>query len=94
MIVRAGVFYDGSLEEPRRNVDVVVEGATIREIRNAADGGQFDLAAECVTPGLVNAHVHLEMTGETDTMNAVRSLTPNQRVHWRWRTRARRCRPA
>ena len=80
MIVRAGVFYDGSLEKPRRNVDVVVEEAAIREIRNAADGGEFDLAAACVTPGLVNAHVHLEMTGEADTMNAVRSLTPNQRV--------------
>ena len=30
MIVRAGVFYDGSLEKPRRNVDVVVEEAPTR----------------------------------------------------------------
>ncbi|MGR4065771.1 MAG: metal-dependent hydrolase family protein [Vulcanimicrobiaceae bacterium] len=80
MIVRAGICYDGSLDKPRHNVDLVIEGTRLREIRNAAEGGDFDLAAECVTPGLVNAHVHLEMTGETDTMNAVRALTPNQRV--------------
>ena len=78
MIVRAGILYDGSLEAPRRNADVVIEGERIVEIRDAA--GEADYTAACVTPGMVNAHVHLEMSGESDTMSSVASSTQNQRM--------------
>jgi imidazolonepropionase-like amidohydrolase len=80
VIVRAGVFYDGTLHPPRRNVDVVIDGERIAEIRNAAEGGAFDRSAACVTPGLVNAHVHLEASGEPDFMGVMATLTPNQRM--------------
>ena len=80
MIVRAGIFYDGTLDAPRSNVDVEIADGTIRAIRNAAEGGTYDRAAACVTPGLVNAHVHLEMSGEADTMSALQLMTPNQRM--------------
>jgi len=78
MIVRAGVLYDGTLEPPNRNVDVVVADGRIAEIRAA--GGECDVEAPCVTPGLVNAHAHLEGSGEPDLMGMIQSTTPNQRM--------------
>lgn len=80
MIVRAGRFYDGSLDKPRKNVHIEIENGRIESI-NAAKG-EYDLDAACVTPGLVNAHVHLEMTGQADTMGAFVGTTPSQRMLW------------
>ena len=80
MIVRAGVLYDGTLEKPRRNVDIHVDGERVVDIRKAAEGESSDLTAACVTPGLVNAHVHLEMTGEPDSMAMVATTNTNQRL--------------
>ena len=78
MIVRAGVLYDGTLEPPKQNVDVVVTDGRIAELRAA--GGECDLEAACVTPGLVNAHAHVEGSGEPDLMGMIQSTTPNQRL--------------
>jgi imidazolonepropionase-like amidohydrolase len=78
MIVRAGIFYDGSLDDPKRNVDVIVEGENVSAIRPAS--GSCDAEAACVTPGLVNAHAHLEMSGEPDTMTFCATSTQNQRL--------------
>jgi imidazolonepropionase-like amidohydrolase len=78
MIVRAGVLYDGTLEPPRRNVDIAVSDGRIAEIRVAS--GECDFAAACVTPGLVNAHVHLEAGGEPDVFEMIATTTQNQRV--------------
>lgn len=80
MIVRAGAFYDGTLAAPRHNVDIVIENGTIADIRNATDGTMSDLTAACVTPGLVNAHVHLQMSGEPDITAALQLMNRNQGV--------------
>jgi imidazolonepropionase-like amidohydrolase len=76
MIVRAGVLYDGTMDRPRRNVDIVIEGGRVRELRDAS--GSFDREAACVTPGMVNAHVHVEMSGQPDPMALIHQLTPIQ----------------
>jgi imidazolonepropionase-like amidohydrolase len=78
LVIRAGVFYDGTLEKPRTNVDVVIANGVIREVRDAS--GDCDRETACVTPGLVNAHAHLEMSGEPDTMSVFQLLTPMQRL--------------
>jgi imidazolonepropionase-like amidohydrolase len=78
MIVRAGILYDGTLEPPKQNVDLVVNGGRIEEIRAAS--GPCDLEASCVTPGLVNAHAHLEASGEPDMMGMISTTTRNQRL--------------
>jgi len=78
MIVRAKIFYDGTLDAPQRDVDVVIEGERIAAIRPAS--GTAELEAACVTPGLVNAHAHLEMSGEADTMAFCATSTQNQRL--------------
>jgi len=78
MIVRTGAFYDGTLEPPKQNVDVIIADGRIAELRAAA--GECDLEAACVTPGLVNAHAHVEGSGEPDLMGMIASTTPNQRL--------------
>jgi imidazolonepropionase-like amidohydrolase len=78
MIVRAGTLYDGTLEPPKQRVDIVINGGRIKEIRAA--GGECDLEAACVTPGLANAHAHLEGSGEPDLMTFIATTTPNQRL--------------
>ncbi|MEO6913636.1 MAG: amidohydrolase family protein [Candidatus Baltobacteraceae bacterium] len=80
MILRCGVLYDGSLNAPKRNVDLVIDGKVVSEIRAAS--GEFDRQAACITPGLVNAHVHLEMSGEPNTMASFLGTTPTQRMLW------------
>lgn len=76
MIIRAGMLYDGSLDEPRRNADVVIRDGTIAEIRDAS--GECDREAACVTPGLVNAHVHLVMSGEANITAALAVMSPGE----------------
>ena len=78
MIVRAGLLYDGTLEPPKQNVDLVIADGRIAELRAA--GGQCDMEAACVTPGLVNAHAHIEASGQPDLMAIYFSTTPNQRL--------------
>jgi imidazolonepropionase-like amidohydrolase len=78
MIVRAGILYDGTLEPPKKNVDVEIADGKILQI--VASQGEYDLTAACVTPGLVNAHVHLEMSGEPDSMGVIVSSTQGQRM--------------
>ncbi|MGC9991391.1 MAG: amidohydrolase family protein [Candidatus Cybelea sp.] len=78
MIVRAGILYDGTLEPPKQNVDLVVNDGRIEAIRAAS--GQCDLESACVTPGLVNAHAHLEASGEPDMMGMISTTTRNQRM--------------
>ena len=78
MIVRAGLLYDGSLEAPRKNVDLTIDGGVITGLRDAS--GSFDFEAPCVTPGLVNAHAHLEMSGEADPMSIMLAMPPLERM--------------
>ncbi len=78
MILRAGVFYDGTLAEPRKNVDLTIEGNSITAIRNAAPDTQPDFTAACITPGLVNAHVHMIGSGEANMTATLALMTQNQ----------------
>ena len=78
MIIRTGVLYDGTMRAPRRNVDIVVENGAVREIRDAS--GDCDREAACVTPGMVNAHVHLEMSGQPDPLTISNQLNAVQRT--------------
>ena len=78
MIVRCGVFYDGTLEKPRENVDLRIENGTVATIGPAE--GDYDLSAACVTPGLVNAHAHFELNATNDTVAEITGTTPSQRM--------------
>jgi imidazolonepropionase-like amidohydrolase len=77
-VVRAGLLYDGTLEPPKQNVDLVIDDGRIAELKAAS--GPCDLQAACVTPGLVNAHAHLEGSGEPDLMGFFERTPPNERL--------------
>lgn len=80
MILRAGILYDGTLDRPKTNVDLLIDSGRVAAVRSAQEGVEADRSAPCIVPGLVNAHVHLEMSGEPDTMGTFRSTTAHQRL--------------
>lgn len=69
--------------EPQRNGTLLVENGRITRVGDAAlavPAGARTLEAACVVPGLVNAHVHLEMSGEAQTASVFVLTTPTQRA--------------
>lgn len=63
-VIRAGELFDGTGQEVRRNVELLVEHGRIVELREAGgfDGMEvpvMDCSHRFVMPGLIEAHVHL-----------------------------------
>lgn len=80
LAVRCGRLYDGTGAPAMTNVTVLIEGGRIERIvanddRTAAEPAAQILEASTVTPGLINAHVHLEFSGEPD-IGVLRLATP------------------
>ncbi len=82
LALRFGILYDG-LGEPKRNGVLLLAGERVA----AVVGPEAQLPPEarvidapCVVPGLVNAHVHLEMSGEPQTASVFVLTTPTQRA--------------
>src|SRR5271166_1493599 len=75
--IRTGLLYDGSLDPPRANVVVTLAGGKITAIE-AADGVASDREAAALVPGLINAHAHVEMNGEPNTLSVYQLRTPTQ----------------
>ena len=59
---------------------VEVDGGVVRAVGAAADargeiaGREIDLGSVCVLPGLVNAHTHLELSGQRGAVPPARSM--------------------
>jgi imidazolonepropionase-like amidohydrolase len=80
--IRFGVLHD-NIGEPKRNGVMLIAGDRISAVGNAEleiPHGVPVHEAACVVPGLINAHVHLEMSGESQTMSVFVLTTPVQRT--------------
>ena len=79
---RFGTLYDG-LGDPKRNGVLLVRDGTVSAVGDSQtpipDGTRV-IDAACVIPGLINAHVHLEMSGEAQTQTVFVLTTPTQRA--------------
>ncbi|MBD5604870.1 MAG: amidohydrolase family protein, partial [Candidatus Eremiobacteraeota bacterium] len=80
--IRFGVLYDNA-GEPKRNGVLLIAGDRVRAVGNAdleIPHGVPVREAACVVPGLINAHVHLEMSGEAQTQTVFVLTTAQQRT--------------
>jgi imidazolonepropionase-like amidohydrolase len=77
--IKTGRLYDGTLDAPRTNVVVTIEGERIASI-DPADGVRADREVAAVVPGLINAHGHLEMNGEAQSLTVHILRRPDERL--------------
>jgi imidazolonepropionase-like amidohydrolase len=83
LAVRFGVLHHQTGAAPAERGVLLVEGERIAAVGGpetpVPDGARV-LEAACVVPGLINAHVHLEMSGEPQTASIFVLTTPTQRT--------------
>ncbi len=80
LAVRFGTLHDEPGKEPRRNGVLVIEDGKVARVGNDVPAGARVLEAPCVVPGMINAHSHLEMSGEAQTTTVFVLTTPTQRA--------------
>src|SRR5882672_6675117 len=70
VVVRAQWLIDGTSDKPRHNVEIVIRGNRISEVRASnsqplpATVQLIDLGAATVLPGLIDTHTHIFLQGE------------------------------
>jgi imidazolonepropionase-like amidohydrolase len=70
VVVRAQSLIDGAADKPRHNMEVVIRGNRIVDVRPAnsqavpAAAHVIDLGAATLLPGLIDAHTHIFLQGE------------------------------
>ena len=70
-VLECGVLIDGTSAPPLKNVDVIIEGDRIREVRPSGTGpgwtggvGLIDLKKQTCLPGLIDTHTHIVLQGD------------------------------
>jgi len=66
-VIHAGAVWDGVSEEIEENVDIIIEGNRIKDVKphdksNADKADYIDASSYTVMPGLWDTHIHQEMT--------------------------------
>ncbi|WP_439659653.1 amidohydrolase family protein [Lentzea sp. HUAS TT2] len=62
-VIRVGAYWDGQAHELKRNVDIVVEGGKVKEIRPQRGKADVDAGTLTAIPGLIDAHNHWHLRG-------------------------------
>ncbi len=82
LAIRFGALHDG-LGAPKQRGTMLLDGGLVTQVGGPEleiPAGTRTIEAACVVPGLINAHVHLEACGETQTMTVFVLTTPTQRA--------------
>jgi imidazolonepropionase-like amidohydrolase len=67
LAIRAGKLYDGTGAAPHTNVTLRIANGVVETIAAGEPlAADRTIEAAAVTPGMINAHVHLEASGEPD----------------------------
>lgn len=79
-ILKCGWLFRGTDETVEKDMAVTVEGSRIVSVapwkdEESGDAQVIDLSDKFVTPGLIDAHVHVNMNGEPNT-DSLAKLTP------------------
>ena len=77
-----GTLHD-NLGEPKRNGTLLIEDGRVYAVGGSETeipAGARTIEGACVVPGLINAHAHLEGSGEPQTMTVFVLTTPTQRA--------------
>jgi imidazolonepropionase-like amidohydrolase len=82
LAIRFGTLHDNAGDPKHRGVLVAENGrvALVGGPETPIPAGAQVLDAPCVVPGLINAHVHIEMRGEPQTTTVFVLTTPTQRA--------------
>jgi len=71
VLIRAGRFIDGTADTAQRNVGILIEGNSIRQVgpwsevsAAARDARRVDLSGMTVLPGLIDNHTHILLQGD------------------------------
>lgn len=63
--LRCGALVDGKSDAARKNVTLLIEGDTIKEVgATAAAGDVVDLSSRTCLPGLIDTHTHVLLQGD------------------------------
>ncbi|MBC5799595.1 MAG: amidohydrolase family protein [Candidatus Eremiobacteraeota bacterium] len=82
LAIRFGTLHD-QRGESKRNGVLIVEGDRVARVggpETEVPANASVVDAACVVPGLINAHAHLEASGEAQTANFFKLTTPTQRA--------------
>jgi len=75
--IKCGMFFSAVDETVKNDVVILIENNKIKDVKNAGEAGNLtgyeviDLSSKFVMPGLIDAHVHVNMNGEPDPMPAL-----------------------
>lgn len=75
--IKCGMFFSAVDEKVEKDVVVFVENNLIKDVKSAKEAGDLtgveviDLSDKFVMPGLIDAHLHVNMNGEPDPMPAL-----------------------